>query len=203
MGSGTLPAAAPVHPLVLHPRTDRRTVLVFSAVPPGVDPEVTRRVDRLRAAGFEARTVAPPAAARRWSGRGRCRAGAEAAGGTVAGTRIAAMGLTFKAGTDDMRESPAVEIITRLVALGADVHAYDPAVTTADLPGVTVEPDPYAAIEGATVLAVLTEWDEFTWLDLDKAAHTMAARHVVDARNILDIGALRRRGFTYRGIGRA
>jgi UDPglucose 6-dehydrogenase len=89
----------------------------------------------------------------------------------------------------------------------AEESSYDFAflrgVTTADLPGVTVETDPYAAIEGATVLAVLTEWDEFTWLDLDKAAHTMAARHVVDARNILDIGALRRRGFTYRGIGRA
>ena len=62
--------------------------------------------------------------------------------------------------------------------------------------------DAYAALDGAVVMAVLTEWDEFKWLDLDKAKELMAEHHVVDARNILDMGALRRRGFTYRGIGR-
>jgi UDPglucose 6-dehydrogenase len=63
--------------------------------------------------------------------------------------------------------------------------------------------DPYAAIEGAEVLAVLTEWDEFRWLDIDKVADLMAARKVVDARNLLDRGALVRRGFDYMGIGRS
>lgn len=73
MGRGTLLSATPVHPTVCGPRTDRRMVLVFSAVPPGADPEVTRRVDRLRAAGFDVRTVAPPAS-RRWTARGLRRA---------------------------------------------------------------------------------------------------------------------------------
>ena len=63
--------------------------------------------------------------------------------------------------------------------------------------------DPYAAVEGAEVLAVLTEWDEFRWLDIDKVAELMAAKKVVDARNLLDRAALVRRGFDYRGIGRS
>ena len=63
--------------------------------------------------------------------------------------------------------------------------------------------DPYAACEDARVLAVLTEWDEFKWLDLDKVASLMAAPRVVDARNLLDRSALLRRGFTYRAIGRS
>ena len=62
--------------------------------------------------------------------------------------------------------------------------------------------DPYAAVEGAEVLAVLTEWDEFRWLDLDKVSDAMSAHNVVDARNLLDRAALVRRGFEYRGIGR-
>ena len=62
--------------------------------------------------------------------------------------------------------------------------------------------DPYAACDGATVLAVLTEWDEFRWLDFDKVKGLLAEPNVVDARNLLDPAALRRRGFTYQGIGR-
>jgi UDPglucose 6-dehydrogenase len=62
--------------------------------------------------------------------------------------------------------------------------------------------DPYAACEGATVLAVLTEWDEFRWLDFDKVAERMAASRIVDGRNLLDRESLRRRGFAYQGIGR-
>ena len=69
--------------------------------------------------------------------------------------------------------------------------------------GVEVVDDPYAAVEGAEVLAVLTEWDEFRWLDIDKVADLMARRSVVDARNLLDRAALVRRGFEYRGIGRS
>ena len=127
------------------------------------------------------------------------------AGGDVADRPIAVWGLTFKAGTDDTRESPALEIVRRLVARGARVRAYDPAVD-APLPGleaVEVVDDPYAACEGAEVLAVLTEWDEFKWLDLDKVADSMASRAVLDGRNLLDRSALRRRRFTYQGIGRS
>jgi UDPglucose 6-dehydrogenase len=124
------------------------------------------------------------------------------AGGSVDGTRVAVWGLTFKARTDDLRESPSLEVITRLRARGADIVAYDPAVHH-QLDGITVVADPYAAVEGAEVLAVLTEWDEFRWLDFDKVHGLMAAPQVLDGRNLLDSAALKRRGFTYDGIGRS
>ncbi|HEX4868593.1 MAG TPA: UDP binding domain-containing protein, partial [Acidimicrobiales bacterium] len=124
------------------------------------------------------------------------------AGGSVEGKRIGAWGLTFKARTDDLRESPSLEILRRLVERGAIVRGYDPSMP-GPIEGIEVVDDPYAAIEGAEVLAVLTEWDEFRWLDLDKVASAMAVRNVVDARNLLDRAAFVRRGFDYRGIGRA
>jgi UDPglucose 6-dehydrogenase len=125
----------------------------------------------------------------------------ELAGGSVQGKRIAVWGLTFKARTDDLRESPSLAVIDHLLAGGAEVLGYDPSAPS-DLTGVEVVDDPYAAVDGATVLAVLTEWDEFRWLDLDKVTGLMAAHNVVDARNLLDRAALVRRGFAYRGIGR-
>jgi UDPglucose 6-dehydrogenase len=123
------------------------------------------------------------------------------AGGSVDGVAVAAWGLTFKARTDDIRESPALEILRRLCEEGARIRAYDPARSD-PVDGVEVVSDPYAAVEGARVLVVLTEWDEFRWLDFDKVASLMAERNVVDARNLLDRAALLRRGFDYRGIGR-
>jgi UDPglucose 6-dehydrogenase len=125
----------------------------------------------------------------------------ELAGGSVDGQRIGVWGLTFKARTDDLRESPSLSVIQHLLDQGAQVRAYDPSHPGA-LEGIEVVDDPYAAAEGAVVLAVLTEWDEFRWLDLDKVADMMAARNVVDGRNLLDRAALLRRGFEYRGIGR-
>ena len=118
------------------------------------------------------------------------------------GKRIAAWGLTFKARTDDLRESPALEIIGRLVDAGAEVRAYDPAISR-PMPGIEVCADPYAACEGADVLVVLTEWDEFKWLDMDKVRESMTSPRIVDARNHLDRSALLRRGFSYQGIGRS
>jgi UDPglucose 6-dehydrogenase len=126
----------------------------------------------------------------------------ELAGGSVDGKRIAAWGLTFKARTDDLRESPSLEILRRLAAQGAIIRGFDPSLP-GPLEGVEVVDDPYAAVEGADVLAVLTEWDEFRWLDLDKVAGLMTSLNVVDARNLLDRAALVRRGFEYRGIGRS
>lgn len=125
-----------------------------------------------------------------------------AAGDTLEGVTIAALGLTFKAGTDDTRDSPAIEIISRLAAEGAIVKAYDP-VGECPIEGVEVCADAYAAADGAEVLAILTEWEEFKFVDLDKLAEVMANKHIVDARNLLDRGAVRRRGFTYQGIGRS
>ncbi|MGK2928024.1 MAG: UDP-glucose dehydrogenase family protein [Acidimicrobiales bacterium] len=123
------------------------------------------------------------------------------AGGSIDGKRVAAWGLTFKARTDDMRESPALEVLGRLARQGAKIRAYDPAVSR-QLDDIEVVADPYDACDGADVLLVLTEWDEFKWLDLDEVKARMAAPAVVDARNLLDRAALRRRGFDYRGVGR-
>lgn len=126
----------------------------------------------------------------------------DAAGGSVEGKRIGVWGLTFKARTDDLRESPSLSIIAHLVSRGAVVRGYDPS-GPGPLEGIEVVGDPYAAVDGAEVLAVLTEWDEFRWLDVDKVADVMAAKQVVDARNLLDRAALVRRGFEYHGIGRS
>ena len=118
------------------------------------------------------------------------------------GALVAMLGLAFKAGTDDTRESPAIEIADRLVAAGATVRAFDPAVRDVSIDGIEIVEDAYSACDQADVLVVATEWDEFKWLDLDKIADAMAQLHIVDARNLLDRGAVRRRGFTYQGVGR-
>lgn len=119
------------------------------------------------------------------------------------GVTIGVLGIAFKAGTDDTRESPAIEVMRRLVAKGAMVRAYDPAVDTLDLDGVEVVGDAYAACEGVSAIVVATEWDEFKWLDLDKVGGLVRERNIIDARNLLDRGALKRRNFTYQGVGRA
>ncbi len=126
---------------------------------------------------------------------------AEAAGGSLDGVTVAAWGLSFKAHTDDRRGSPALLIVERLRAENAVVRAYDPTVTE-PLDGIEVCADPYAACQGASVLVVLTEWDEFRWVDLRKACELMARPAVVDARNLLEPAAVRRAGMSYVGIGR-
>jgi UDPglucose 6-dehydrogenase len=127
------------------------------------------------------------------------------AGGALEGQAIGVWGLTFKAGTDDLRESPALHVIERLLARGATVRAYDPSVKgqLPQAPGLEVVTDPYAACEGAEVLVVLTEWDEFKWVDLDKLGDVMARPQIVDTRNLLDRSALAKHGFTYQAIGQA
>ncbi len=130
----------------------------------------------------------------------------DAAGGSLAGVTVAVWGLTFKANTDDLRDSPALVVCGRLLEEGAVVRAYDPAAgeaAAAQLPGLEVVADPYDAVTGASLLALLTEWDEFRWLDFGRVAETMVApRALVDARNLLDPAAMRRRGFAYQGVGR-
>jgi UDPglucose 6-dehydrogenase len=122
-------------------------------------------------------------------------------GGSLDGQRVAVWGLTFKARTDDLRQSPALSVIERLRAQGAKVRAFDPAISRG-LDGIEVCADPYAACEGARALVVLTEWDEFRRLDFTKVLSLLAAPNVVDARNLLDPAALRRLGFNYTGVGR-
>jgi UDPglucose 6-dehydrogenase len=128
-----------------------------------------------------------------------------AAGGDVDGLCIAVWGLTFKADTDDLRDSPALVIAGRLIDLGAKVRGYDPAIEAGSnriTANIEVCADPFEACDGAHVLAVLTEWDEFRWLDFDRVRSAMAISAIVDARNLLDPAALRRRGFAYTGVGR-
>ncbi len=127
-----------------------------------------------------------------------------AAGGTLKGKKIASWGLTFKALTDDLRDSPAVEIITRLLADGASVSVFDPTVTVAPkgLDAITVCSSPLEACAGADVIAVLTEWDDFRWVSPVEAAGAVSVKQIVDARNLLDRSEWRRAGFEYQGIGR-
>ena len=127
-----------------------------------------------------------------------------AAGGTLKGKKIASWGLTFKALTDDLRDSPAVEIITRLLADGASVTVFDPTVSVAPkgLDAITVCSSPLEACAGADVIAVLTEWDDFRWVSPVDAAGAVSVKQIVDARNLLDRSEWRRAGFEYQGIGR-
>lgn len=127
-----------------------------------------------------------------------------ALGGSGAGKRLAVWGLTFKAGTDDLRDSPAIEVLSRLKDTGVEIVAYDPAVDAPprELPDIKIVADPYSAVEGADALAIMTEWDEFRWLDFDQVAEAMNSRSIVDGRNLLDRSVVMRRGFTYVGVGR-
>jgi UDPglucose 6-dehydrogenase len=125
-------------------------------------------------------------------------------GGSLAGATVAVWGLTFKAGTDDLRGSPALDIIEVLVVAGAVVRAYDPVAGTAaarHLPGADIVRDPYLACKEADVLVVLTEWDEFRTLDFERVRRLMAGSGVVDARNALDGPQLLGLGFSYDGVG--
>jgi UDPglucose 6-dehydrogenase len=128
-----------------------------------------------------------------------------AAGGDLAGKVVGAWGLTFKAETDDLRDSPALVICRRLLEEGARVQAYDPAAgerAAALVPGVDIRADAYEAASEAHAVALLTEWDEFRWLDFERIAQSMQRRAIVDARNLLDPAAMRRRGFDYDAVGR-
>jgi len=122
-------------------------------------------------------------------------------GGSLAGRTIACWGLTFKANTDDLRESPALAILKILADAGAKVRAYDPTVSK-QLPGMDVVDSALAACDGAQALVVLTEWDEFRWIDLHDVRDRLASAAIVDARNHLDRAAALRLGFTYQGVGR-
>jgi UDPglucose 6-dehydrogenase len=128
-----------------------------------------------------------------------------ACGGSIRGKRVGVLGLTFKAETDDMRESPAISIITALQDAGAKVCAYDPqgmVHARSILNGVEYAPDAYACAEGAEALVVLTEWNEFTRLDLARVKALLRRPIVVDLRNLFRPEAMAEQGFTYVSVGR-
>lgn len=130
------------------------------------------------------------------------------AGGDLVGVTVAAWGLTFKAGTDDLRDSPAVSVLRRLAGRGAKIRAFDPTLPEAgnghlkDL-DLTLCDDLYEACAEASVLVILTEWPDFRKADLAKVAQVMANPAVVDTRNMLDRNEARAAGLTYLGRGRS
>ncbi len=118
---------------------------------------------------------------------------------------IAILGLAFKPNTDDMRNSPAVRIIRRLLAEGAKVRAYDPKSmerAREELPDIEYCQDPYQAAEGAEALVILTEWNEFKEMDLDRMKTLLRQPIIIDGRNIYDPKRMAEDGFTYRSVGR-
>ena len=131
---------------------------------------------------------------------------AAALGGDVRGKTVALLGLTFKPNTDDMRDAPSLDVAPALIAMGATVQAFDPEgmhEAARLLDGVVFKAGPYDAVEHADVVVILTEWDQFRALDLDRVKLLMRAPVMVDLRNVYRPDDLRARGFRYVSIGRA
>ena len=128
----------------------------------------------------------------------------EVCSGSVAGKTIAAWGLTFKANTDDLRDSPAIKILTMLNEAGARIRAYDPTASGQYFayPWIEVVTNALDVCVGADALAVLTEWDEFESIDPNVVYEKLNLPHVVDGRNVLNKKAWIDAGFRYRGVGR-
>ncbi|GEQ98832.1 UDP-glucose 6-dehydrogenase [Iodidimonas gelatinilytica] len=128
-----------------------------------------------------------------------------ALGGSAKGKRVAMLGLTFKPNTDDMRDSPSLDIVPALLKAGATIHAYDPEGTAEAkklLPDITYCDDAYACMNGADILVIVTEWNQFRALDFDRAGDLLKNRILVDLRNIYARGEPQAKGFEYYGIGR-
>ncbi len=129
----------------------------------------------------------------------------EALGGDAAGRTVAVLGLAFKPNTDDMREAPSLDLVPALQAAGAKVRAYDPqAMKTAGrlLPGVAWCRDVYDAAEGADCAVLVTEWNEFRAVDLERLRGVMAAPVLLDLRNVYKPAEMAAAGFAYRGVGK-
>ena len=125
--------------------------------------------------------------------------------GDLAGKTVAVLGLSFKPGTDDMRDAPAVDIVRALVERGARVRAYDPVAMEAArqlLPEIEYASGEYEAVEGADALVFVTEWNQFRALDMERVRTLMRAPKVADLRNIYEPADMRELGFEYTGVGR-
>ena len=125
--------------------------------------------------------------------------------GGLRGRTLAVLGLAFKSGTDDIRESPSIAVIKKLIEAGARVTAHDPRAAEnfrRILPSVHIAATPYRAAESADALLLLTDWNEYRSLDLKALADAMAGKIILDTRNILDPHAALDYGFIYRGHGR-
>ena len=142
---------------------------------------------------------------KRAMGRKVIEALAEAGAGEARGKRIALLGLTFKPNTDDMRDAPSIAIVQTLMDAGAEVVAYDPEgmeLAAPLMPGVTMATNTYEAVKGADAVVLVTEWDAFRALDLDRVKQLAAQPILVDLRNIYDPVEVREKGFHYSSVGR-
>ena len=125
--------------------------------------------------------------------------------GDLSGKKIGVLGLSFKPETDDMRESPAIEIIAGMIARGASVKAYDPVAMEESkhfITGIEYATDEYDAIDGADAMIIVTEWNQFGALDLERVKSLLTAPKVADLRNIYEPADMREMGFEYVGVGR-
>ena len=128
-----------------------------------------------------------------------------ACGNNVKGKKIAILGLTFKPNTDDMRDSPSLDIIPALQKAGAKIQAYDPEgmdQAKGYLRGIKWCNNPYEALDGAEALVFLTEWNQFRALDLKRIKKTLKKPTIIDLRNIYVPGQMKKMGFKYISIGR-
>ncbi len=124
----------------------------------------------------------------------------------IKGKKIAILGLSFKPNTDDIREAPSIYIIKQLLKEGANISAYDPAAMKKMkkiFPDIDYKENPYDTLGDANALLILTEWEEFKNLDLERVKSLMKTPIIVDGRNIFELDEMERLGFIYRGIGRA
>jgi UDPglucose 6-dehydrogenase len=129
----------------------------------------------------------------------------EMLGGSLKGKTIGLLGLAFKENTDDMRDAPSIDIARELIEAGAKVRGYDPvAFDTArpHMPAVEIMDDPYQLVKNCDALIVVTPWNEFKQLDLDKVKSLMKSPVIFDGRNIYEPKVMKEMGFTYRSIGR-
>ena len=130
---------------------------------------------------------------------------AQAIGGDLSGKRIGVLGLAFKPNTDDMREAPSISLINGLIERGADVCAFDPVArhqAEQVLDGVEFGASAEEVAKDADALVIVTEWDEFRALDLDRIAASLRGKVLVDLRNVYDPAEAREAGLAYHGIGR-
>ncbi len=128
-----------------------------------------------------------------------------AVGGSLSGKSVGVLGLAFKPNTDDMREAPSIPLINALTERGAKVRAFDPVAreqAAQILSGIEFAGDPYQAADGADALVIVTEWDEFRALDLEKVAASMRGKVLVDLRNVYDREDVEGAGLAYYGVGR-
>ena len=128
-----------------------------------------------------------------------------ACGGNVKGKKIAVLGLTFKPNTDDIREAPSLDIVSALQLSGAFISAYDPAGMSAAkgcLNDVHWGNSAYDILEGAVALVIITEWNEFRALDVNRVKSLMAVPLIIDLRNIYDLSEVREEGIRYVSVGR-